>query len=197
MRISALTRSHKAIASISKCQSREPASLRQICSAADDTARRSNVSCQAVSLHSRIDGVCSFICIIFLFFLCVFLIFIAFFSFLLVELYNIFRLFTIVHRKKAPQICGKIYHTISDAISYFLFRKPCFGSFSETHKKHPKCTASAVLFQVFPIFFQYLFFTICFYSAAQTDSVPPDRQRKSASTTPSENSVRFSAATVR
>ena len=32
------------------------ASLRQIRSAADDTARRSNVSFQAVPLHSRIDA---------------------------------------------------------------------------------------------------------------------------------------------
>lgn len=143
------------------------------------------------------DGICSFICIISFLFLCVFLIFIVFFLLLLVELYNIFYLFTIVHRKKAPQIYGKIYHTISDAISYFLFRKPCFGSLSETHKKHPKCTASAVLFQVFPIFFQYLFFIICFYSAARTGSVPPVPQRKSASTVPLENSARSSAATVR
>ena len=134
LRISALARSHKAIASISKCQSREPASLRQICSAADDTARRSNVFCQAVSLHSRIDGVCSFICIIPLFFLCVFLVFIAFFPLLLVELYNIFRLFTIVHVKKAPQICGKIYHIIPSTLSYFLFLQPCFEHFPKIHK---------------------------------------------------------------
>lgn len=33
-----------------------PASLRQIRSAADATTNRNNVSCQAVSLHSRIDA---------------------------------------------------------------------------------------------------------------------------------------------
>ena len=79
------------------------ASLRQIRSAADATARRNSVSRQAASLHSRIDVLCSFICIIFFFFLCAFLIFIVFFSFLLVELYNIFYLSTIVHAKKAPR----------------------------------------------------------------------------------------------
>ena len=95
--------------SISPLQMREtlsggwPASLRQIRSAADSAASRNSVSCQSASLHNKIDGVCSFICIIPLFFLCVFLIFIAFFSFLLVELYNIFHLFTIVHVKKAPR----------------------------------------------------------------------------------------------
>ena len=126
--------------SISPLQMREalsggwPASLRQIRSAADSAASRNSVSCQSASLHNKIDGVCSFICIIPLFFLCVFLIFIAFFSFLLVELYNIFRLFTIVHVKKAPQICGKIYHIIPSTLSYFLFLQPCFEHFPKIHK---------------------------------------------------------------
>lgn len=105
-------RIHKTIVFISKCQIRKPSSLRQICSAADATIKRNSVSRQAASLHSRIDALCSFICIISRFFLCVFLIFIVFFSFLLVELYNIFYLFTIVHAKKTLQIYGKIYHTI-------------------------------------------------------------------------------------
>lgn len=135
------------------------ASLHQIRSAADSAASRNSVSCQSASLHNKIDGVCSFICIIFLFFLCVFLIFIVFFALLLVELYNIFYSFTIAHAKKALQIYGKIYPTISGALSYFLFRHPCFESLSETHKKHPKCTAYAVSFQVFPLIlvFSYLF----------------------------------------
>jgi len=110
------------------------ASLRQIRSAADATTNRNNVSCQAVSLHSRIDALRRLFVLFSSSFLCVFLVFISFFSLLLVELYNIFRLFTIVHVKKAPQICGKIYHIIPSALSYFLFRQPCFEHFPKIHK---------------------------------------------------------------
>ena len=96
------------------------ASLRQIRSAADATIKRNSVSRQAASLHSKIDAFCRLF-VLFRSFFVRFSFFIVFFPLLLVELYNIFYLFTIVHAKKTLQIYGKIYHTISGALSYFLF----------------------------------------------------------------------------
>ena len=94
------------------------ASLRQIRSAADDTARRNSVSRLAASLHSKIDALCRLF-VLFRSFLCVFLVFTVFFSLLLVELYNIFYLFTIVHAKKTLQI----YHALCNPFRYPIGRR--------------------------------------------------------------------------
>ena len=68
-----------------------PASLRQIRSAADDTARRNSVSRQAASLHSKIDALCRLF-VLFRSFLCVFLVFTVFFLFYWLN-YTIFSIY--------------------------------------------------------------------------------------------------------
>ena len=118
--------------------------------------------------------------------------FIIIFLFLLVEL-HIFYSFTISSTKKHSKYTAK--STIIFRVSYpFLSLWSHLCEIDRERSAAFPLLPSAQINLLSPVPLKRFY---PLYWTAQTDSVPPDRQRKSASTAPSENSARSSAATAR